>query len=107
MDAWNDPKLHRRMRTECDDIMNPCAPHMECNHIAGTYRDGVWMIAVSAQTMDPHQPIDVIVGIPELIDSGQRVRVRFGFKTNRIPHRQSHRITFIYQWRDFHACMVA
>ena len=42
------------------------------------------MIAVSAQTMDPHQPINVIVGIPQLIDSGQRATVKFRFKTNKI-----------------------
>jgi hypothetical protein len=64
MNEWNDPRRHRSMRRECDDIMNPYAAHPECNRISGLYREGVWLITVSAQTMNSHDRVHVSVGHP-------------------------------------------
>jgi hypothetical protein len=64
MNEWNDPRRHRSMQRECDDVMNPYAAHPACNRITGTYHEGAWFVPVSAQTMNSHQRVSVVVGVP-------------------------------------------
>jgi hypothetical protein len=61
---WNDPRRHRNERAECDDINHPYASHPECDRISGKYREGDWFVYISAQTLNPHQRVRVIVGAP-------------------------------------------
>jgi len=64
MNEWNDPRRHRTMRAECDDVMHPYASHPDCDRIIGKYHEGSWFVRISAQTINPHQPIKVAVGVP-------------------------------------------
>ena len=64
MREWNDPHRRRNEHAECDDIMHPFASHLQCDRISGKYREGEWFVYVSAQTMNPHQPVRVVVGTP-------------------------------------------
>jgi len=64
MKEWNDPRRRQSMLAECDDVMHPYATHPDCTRIVGTYHEGAWFMHVSAQAMNSHQPVRVVVGTP-------------------------------------------
>ncbi|HEV3158292.1 MAG TPA: hypothetical protein VGZ00_13185 [Candidatus Baltobacteraceae bacterium] len=44
--------------------MNPYALHPGCDRITSDYREGNWLISISAQKMKPRQPVRVAIGTP-------------------------------------------
>src|ERR1700731_3814658 len=64
MHEWADPHRRRDSRAECEDVMHPWTTYPSCERVAGTYREGAWFVYVSAQTLNPSQPVRVSVGSP-------------------------------------------
>lgn len=69
MHEWADPHSRRNSRVACEDVMHPWATHPSCERIAGTYREGAWFVSVSAQMLNPNQPVHVSVGDPSYTTS--------------------------------------
>jgi len=64
MHEWDDPHRRRDAQPDCDDVMHPFTTHSSCERISGTYREDSWFVRVSAQTLNPDQPVRVVVGNP-------------------------------------------
>jgi hypothetical protein len=64
MHEWNDPRRRRNAHAECEDVLHPYSLQPECDRITGVYREGAWVVYVSAQTRNPNQPLRVTIGNP-------------------------------------------
>jgi hypothetical protein len=79
MHEWTDSRHRHDARAECDDVMHPFATHPACERISGTFHEGAWFVYVSAQSINPTQPVRVTVGTPAYDSFGANEDTKHAF----------------------------